>query len=171
MRALKVAEVLDREHQPHEVHSAFRAVRHELLTLRDLHLPEAIKVEVPELASAHAGRATQPGTLRHRILAALSVAPLADFQARDALASGRPNPDWPRIGQVQRRRHELMAAGWVERTPSTTGGKYTTAFQEATGRQCTVYRLTTAGFAALSRLRSGQTVLFADSALGNGSAT
>lgn len=159
LRALKLSEVLDVEHTPEEVHRAFRAVRHELQTLRDAHCPQAVP-EVPELRSAHTGRATQPGSLRHKILGALAVAPQADFQVANALRVD--------IQQVRRRRHELVAAGWVQRTPSTTGAEVSKVRQESTGRDCTVYQLTTAGFSALARLRSGQEVLFTAGELTDG---
>lgn len=164
LRALALTAVLDVEHTPEQLHAAFRAVRHELLTLRDLHVPRV--AEEQELASAHVGRATRPDTLRHKILEALATTPMADFQVRDLLAQPRPDdPEWPRLGAVRRRRHELMAARWLEPDPNGVDGLPVTVRQEATGRDCTVYRATTAGYRALGRLRSGQAVLFTDAEL------
>lgn len=162
LRALQLAKLLDVEHTDAELHAAFRAVRHELETLRELHCPEAT-LAAPELASAHTGRATQPGSVRHKILGVLAVAPQADFQVANNLRVD--------VQQVRRRRHELMAAGWAERAPSVTGAPFAKTRQEETGRDCTVYQLTTAGFSALARLRSGQEVLFSDAELGNDSDT
>lgn len=166
LRALSLSEVLDVEHTTEEVHRAFRAVRHELETLRGLHCPEA-PAEAPELRSAHTGRATQPGSMRHKILALLSLGPLADFQTVEQLAKDGAYRDvLITLHAVRRRRHELMAAGWVE--PVLVGQQVRKVRQESTGRDCTVYQLTDWGVAALKRLRSGQEVLFTDSELGNG---
>lgn len=166
LRALSLSEVLDVEHTPEQVHRAFRAVRHELQTLQGLHCPEAPSA-TPELKSAHTGRATQPGSMRHKILALLSFEPLADFQTVGQLAvDGAYRDVLVTLHAVRRRRHELMAAGWVE--PVLVGGAVRKARQESTGRDCTVYQLTDWGVTALKRLRSGQEVLFTDSDLGNG---
>lgn len=167
LRALRLAKVLDVEHTPEELHAAFRAVRHELETLRGLHVPEApVPTSAPELKSAHTGRATAPGSLRHKILAVLDFGGMADFQTREQLARDRADgPGWPRLSEVRRRRHELMAAGWVER--ALLGDGVRKARQESTGRDCTVYQLTDLGSKALRRLRSGQEVLFSDAELGN----
>lgn len=171
LRALKLAEVLDVEHTDAEAHAAFRAVRHELRTLRDLHVPQAPERAVSvELKSAQTGRGTTPGSLRHKILAVLQMDPLADFQVRDLLARDRRDaPEWPRLGQVRRRRHELVAAGWVEAV--ILGARFRKVTQETTGRECTVYQLTDLGDKALRRLRSGQTVLFSVDEQGNDSVT
>jgi DNA-binding PadR family transcriptional regulator len=158
LRALSLCAVLDVEHTAEDVHRAFRAVRHELETLRGIHCPQA-PAEAPELQSAHTGRATQPGSLRHKILAVLDFGPMADFQVREQLSRDRADgPGWPQIGQVRRRRHELVAAGWVEAV--LLGGGVRKVRQEETGRDCTAYQLTDRGHAALRRLRSGQEVLF-----------
>jgi hypothetical protein len=153
--------VLDVEHTTEELHRAFRAVRHELRTLHGLHCPQAKEVAPPSV-SAHTGAATQPGSLRHKILAVLDLGPLADFQLREQLSRDRADgPGWPRLGEVRRRRHELMAAGWVE--PALLGGsvrKVRKVRQASTGRDCTVYQVTDWGLKALRRLRSGQGVLF-----------
>jgi len=161
LRALELAKVLDVEHTDASVHAAFRAVRHELETLRELHCPEAA-MAAPELASAHTGRATQPGSVRHKILGVLATCPQADFMVANNLRVD--------VQKIRRRRHELMAAGWVERT-SASDEAVVKIVQEQTGRECTVYQLTTPGFAALARLRSGQEVLFSDAELGNDSDT
>lgn len=167
LRALELARVLDVEHTGPELHTAFRAVRHELRTLKGLHVPEAPAETAPELRSAHTGRATQPGSMRHKILAVLSFGALADFQAREQLAKDRADgPGWPTLQQVRRRRHELMAAGWVE--PVLLGTSVRKVAQAETGRDCTVYQLTDLGERALRRLRSGQVAMFSDSELGNG---
>lgn len=166
LRAVSLCQVLDVEHTTEEVHRAFRAVRHELDTLRGLHCPEA-PAEAPELRSAHTGRATQPGSMRHKILALLSMGPLADFQTVGQLAvDGAYRDVLITLHAVRRRRHELMAAGWVE--PVLVGQQVRKVRQESTGRDCTVYQLTDWGVTALKRLRSGQEVLFTDSELGNG---
>lgn len=166
LRALALSEVLDVEHTPEEVHRAFRAVRHELNTLRTMHCPQAAP-EVPELRSAHTGRATQPGSLRHKILAVLDFGPMADFQVREQLSRDRADgPGWPSLAQVRRRRHELVAAGWTE--AALLGSGVRKVRQAETGRDCTVYRLTDRGGVALRRLRSGQEVLFTDGDLGHG---
>lgn len=160
LRALELAKILDTEHESADVHRAFRAVRHELQTLRGIHCPQATPA-APELASARTGRRTRPGSQRHLILGALSVAPAADFQLANHLRID--------VQHVRRRRHELLAAGWVERSPSTTGRQVAKVRQEGTGRDCSVHQLTTAGYSALARLRSGQGVLFADHELNNDS--
>lgn len=166
LRALNLAQILDVEHDGPELHAAFRAVRHELRTLHGIHCPQA-KPVTPEKASAHTGRATQPGSMRHKILAVLSFAALADFQTREQLAKDRVDgPGWPTLQQVRRRRHELMAAGWVE--PVLLGNSVRKVAQADTGRDCTVYQLTDLGERALRRLRSGQVAMFSDSELGNG---
>lgn len=167
LRALELAKVLDVEHTPEGLHAAFRAVRHELRTLRDLHVPQAPEqASAPELKSAHTGRATQPGSMRHKVLAVLFIEALADFQVVDQLARDGVYRDvLITLHAVRRRRHELMAAGWVE--PVLIGHRIRKARQESTGRDCTVYRLTDLGVTALRRLRSGQAVLFSDSELGN----
>lgn len=158
LRAIELARVLDVEHTGLELHVAFRAVRHELETLRGIHCPQATPA-APELASAHTGRRTSPGSLRHKILAVLDFGPMADFQVREQLSRDRADgPEWPRIGQVRRRRHELLAAGWVEAVLLGSGVRKVR--QEETGRDCTVYQITDRGTAALRRLRSGQEVLF-----------
>jgi hypothetical protein len=158
LRALQLAKVLDVEHTPEELHAAFRAVRHELETLRGLHVPEApIPTSAPELKSAHTGRGTQPGSQRHHILGVLAVAAQADFQVANHLRID--------VQVIRRRRHELVAAGWVERVQTDTGVQK--VHQADTRRDCTVYQITDAGITALQRLRSGQTVLFSDAELGN----
>lgn len=162
LRALRLAKVLDVEHTPDELHTALRGVRHELETLRGLHCPEAPEqTSAPELKSAHTGRATQPGSQRHQVLSVLAVAPLADFQVANQLRID--------VQAIRRRRHELMAAGWVE--PVLVGDQVRKVTQVDTRRDCTVYQLTDRGIAALRRLRSGQTVLFSDGELGNDSTT
>lgn len=163
LRALSLAQVLDVEHTTEEAHKAFRAVRHELEMLQRLHCPEAPVTPV-ELRSARTGRATQPGSLRHKILGVLSFHPMADFEIVTEL---RRDDQAPSLHDVRRRRHELAAAGWVE--PVVLGNGYRKVRQEATGRDCTVYTLTDLGVTALKRLRSGQEVLFTASELsGNG---
>lgn len=169
LRALELAKILDTEHESGDVHRAFRAVRHELRALRDLHCPQAPE-QGPQSVSALTGRATTPNSLRHLILGVLKVCPMADFQTAECLRSPVRTPS-PSLRQVSRRRHELMAAGWVEFAPSTTGQVAAKVRQEATGRDCTVYRLTLAGSTALSRLDSGQVALFTDSDLSNDSAS
>ena len=170
LRALELAKILDVEHTEPGLHASFRAVRHELRTLRDIHCPQAETEKAPELASAHTGRATRPGSLRHTILNELSFRPLADFQVRDELARTRPDgPDWPTMSQVRRRRHELMAAGWVE--PVQVGDGTRKVRHGDDGRYVTVYQMTDLGGRALLRLRSGQEVLFSDGELGNKSVT
>lgn len=162
LRALKLAGVLDVEHTTEELHAAFRAVRHELETLRGMHVPEApIPTSVPELKSAHTGRGTQPGSQRHHILGVLAVAAQADFQVANNLRID--------VQVIRRRRHELMAAGWVE--PVLLGSGVRKVQQAETRRDCTVYQVTDLGITALQRLRSGQTVLFSDAELGNDSDT
>lgn len=167
LRALRLAKVLDVEHTPEELHAAFRAVRHELETLRGLHVPEApVPTSAPEPKSARTGRATQPGSMRHKILAVLSLGSLADFQLIAELAKDGAYRDvLVTLHAVRRRRHELMAAGWVE--PVLVGEGVRKARQESTGRDCTVYQVTDLGLKALRRLRSGQEVLFSDAELGN----
>lgn len=167
LRALRLAKVLDVEHTSEELHTAFRAVRHELETLQRLHCPEVtVPISGPQLKSAQTGLATAPGSLRHKILAVLELNPMADFQTREELAKDRADgPGWPRLGEVRRRRHELMAAGWVERV--LLGDGVRKVRQESTGRDCTVYQVTDWGLKALRRLRSGQEVLFSDAELGN----
>lgn len=170
MRALELAKILDVEHTSDQLHVAFRAIRHEIRTLRDLLCPQATPEAKVELRSAHTGRRTAPGSLRHHILGMLNIEPLADFQIRHHLSLGRHDgPEWPRVGQVRRRRHELVAAGWVEAVLLGTGVRK--VVQHETGRECTVYQLTDLGAKALSRLRSGQEALFTDRELGNGSDT
>jgi len=161
LRALSLSQVLDVEHTTEEVHQAFRAVRHELETLQRMHCPQA-PVESPELRSAHTGRATRPGSLRHSILTALSAGPMADFQVTARLQPPVRN-DAPSAQLVRRRRHELSAAGWVE--PVLAGREVRKVKQESTGRDCTVYQLTDWGVKALRRLQSGQTALFSTSEL------
>jgi hypothetical protein len=161
LRAIELARVLDVEHTGLELHAAFRAVRHELETLRGIHCPQATPA-APELASAHTGRRTSPGSLRHKILGVLSTCPQADFMVANHLRVD--------VQQIRRRRHELQAAGWVQVT-SSSDEPVVKIVQAATGRECTVYQLATAGFAALARLRSGQEVLFSDADLGNDSDT
>jgi hypothetical protein len=171
LRALELCRVLDVEHNAASVHMNFRAVRHELKTLEGIHFPaepeHAADAEAPELRSAQTGRATQPGSMRHKILAVLSCEPLADFQTVKELAKDGAYRDvLVTLHAVRRRRHELMAAGWVE--PVLVGSQVRKATQESTGRDCTVYQLTDWGVTALKRLRSGQEVLFTDSELGHG---
>lgn len=162
LRALRLAKVLDVEHTPEELHAAFRAVRHELETLRGVHVPEApVPTSAPELKSAQTGRGTQPGSQRHLVLGVLAVAPLADFQVANQLRID--------VQLIRRRRHELMAAGWVERVLVDEGVRK--VHQADTRRDCTVYQITDVGITALRRLRSGQTVLFSDAELGNDSDT
>lgn len=169
LRALELAKILDVEHDAPTLHGAFRAVRHELRTLRDLHCPQAAET-APVSTSAHTGLATQPGSLRHKILAVLEFGPMADFQTREYLSRDRHDgPHWPLIGQVRRRRHELVAAGWLEVV--RLDGKTRKVRQPGTNRDCTVYQLTDPGWRALRRLRSGQVAMFSDNELSNGSAT
>lgn len=157
LRALRLAKVLDVEHTAEELHAALRAVRHELETLGAAHLPRTPKpVEAHELKSAGVGRATQPGSRRHLIMNELSFSPQADFQVSNALRVD--------VQVIRRRRHELVAAGWVEAV--LAGDQVRKVEQAETRRDCTVYQLTDLGIAALNRLRSGQTVLFSDSELG-----
>jgi len=153
-RALGLAVILDVEHTPEELHKAFRAVRHELRTLQGIHVPQAPE-RPSELKSARTGRATQPGSLRHKILGALTFHPMADFEIVTEL---RRDAQAPSLHDVQRRRHELMAAGWVE--PALLGNRVRKVVQPSTRRECTVYQLTDLGMAALRRLRSGQQALF-----------
>jgi hypothetical protein len=163
LRALELCRVLDVEHTVDQLHRSFRAVRHELETLHGLCCPQAVPT-VPELASAHTGRATRPGSLRHKILATLALDGMADFEVRDTLARDRADgPDWPTLNQVRRRRHELMAAGWVER--ERVDGAVRKVRHGPSGRDCSAYQITREGGAALRRLSRGQEVLFSESEL------
>lgn len=160
LRALELCRVLDVEHNAASVHLNFRAVRHELKTLEGLHFPPSgAPRQAPEPRSASVGRATRPGSLRHKILGALESCALPDFQLTNILLqAGDLMTSRDELKTVRRRRHELVAAGWVEAV--LLGDGVRKVRQERTGRDCTVYQLTDRGHAALRRLRSGQEVLF-----------
>jgi hypothetical protein len=161
LRALRLAKVLDVEHTTEELHRALRAIRHELETLRAMYIPETPQPTAElTLRSARTGRATRPGSQRHQVLGALAVVPLADFQVANQLRID--------VQLIRRRRHELVAAGWVEAV--LVGNAVRKVTQAETRRDCTVYQITDLGVAALQRLRSGQTVLFTESELGSSNA-
>lgn len=160
LRALAVACVLDEEHTSEELHASFRAVRHELRALRDIHCPRA-KEQSPELKSASKGRGTRPGSQRHLILGALAREAQADFQLARHLGVD--------VAVVRKRRHELLAASWVQRTRGAA--PVAKAHNSASGRECQIYEITPAGRTALHRLESGQVALFTEDELGNDSVT
>jgi hypothetical protein len=162
VRALELAKVLDVEHTGPELHAAFRAVRHELETLRGIHCPQAATAPAPELKSASKGRGTRPGSQRHLIMGVLDAAPQADFQVANHLRMD--------VELVRKRRHELMAARWVAPVEGEDA-PVAKVHNPTTRRECTAYQLTPAGVVALGKLRSGQVALFSDEELGNGSVT
>jgi hypothetical protein len=165
-RALILLRVLDREHDPAELHRAARGVRHEVETAQHLLLGlgtrvvaqrEGKSVSGAPVTSQAAARAirTRSGSQRHRVLRELANwrdgGGLTDWQLQAALGLGA-NSERPR-------RLELVEAGYV-RAAKREDGTPVTAREPRSGLACQSWEVTLAGLAALRQLEAGQTVLF-----------
>jgi hypothetical protein len=167
--------VLDREHTHEELYANLRGVRHELAAAQEVLRapiseagppdpgPHRIVLRMPHWAACRA-YATQPDSLRHKVLAALGSTILGRTDHELAQLIERP------VEVARALRWELLRAGWVQPWESPEGlhlpgGAAVSAdgvWRRRSGpddRPCRLWSITPSGKVALGKLTSGQEAL------------